>query len=425
MSSSPLFPLNRNNLSPSTMPMEFKGTRKKRSALDTTSSRPEGDHRKRRRNRTTQSCLNCHTSKRMCDRKRPCGRCTQLGLTGLCVYEVDDPSRRSDAQDESSQLRRRVAELEAVIRELKNKPHPRWAQSGSTVSEESEKRHTRALSDPPSANPQTQSCQRSDTTEQETTEPKQGPFPREFPFQKDGFVFPQGECLDDTVLNFGLGLPFGPPSSLIMIPMDEHTQSHAAVSGEHQPSGDSDLASIFTSYPGLVSCDVSLGLDGRHYSDSHVSKPNNFPRISDSHCGCLNETTNYTPVLELSLWLRKVAEVLSHSSNHRIGATSCALNQRISDLDHFVITALTGTTNLPNQQARPSLDSRAGPSAGTRVHTVPPYFPVNSCPLNVSPSTISPQSLHNFRLRDISSALPNSSSVVTDSIMPWEPIRCS
>lgn len=80
MSSSPLFPLNRNNLSPSTMPMEFKGTRKKRSALDTTSSRPEGDHRKRRRNRTTQSCLNCHTSKRMCDRKRPCGRCTQLGL---------------------------------------------------------------------------------------------------------------------------------------------------------------------------------------------------------------------------------------------------------------------------------------------------------------------------------------------------------
>ena len=26
---------------------------------------PEGDHRKRRRNRTTQSCLNCHASKRM------------------------------------------------------------------------------------------------------------------------------------------------------------------------------------------------------------------------------------------------------------------------------------------------------------------------------------------------------------------------
>ena len=86
-------------------------------------------YRKRRRNRTTQSCLNCHTSKRkvsspihlskrnlihhnQCDRKRPCQRCIQLGLvsfcslqalpithhrfikTGLCVYEIDDPALR-------------------------------------------------------------------------------------------------------------------------------------------------------------------------------------------------------------------------------------------------------------------------------------------------------------------------------------------
>jgi len=62
----------------------------------------------RRRNRTTQSCLNCHTSKRMvwmlcdvcgkhefksvsfqCDRKRPaCARCTQLGLVRyfFCLF---------------------------------------------------------------------------------------------------------------------------------------------------------------------------------------------------------------------------------------------------------------------------------------------------------------------------------------------------
>ncbi|KAF8212474.1 hypothetical protein K438DRAFT_1246551 [Mycena galopus ATCC 62051] len=32
-----------------------------------------------------QSCLNCHTSKRKCDRKCPCQRYIQLGLTGLCV----------------------------------------------------------------------------------------------------------------------------------------------------------------------------------------------------------------------------------------------------------------------------------------------------------------------------------------------------
>ncbi|KAF7342943.1 hypothetical protein MVEN_01724300 [Mycena venus] len=87
----------------------------------------EGDHRKRRRNRTTQSCLNCHATKRMCDRGRPCSRCSQLGLSGNCVYEVDDRSRLGQEKlDEETRLMNRIAELEGVIRELKNKPHPRW-----------------------------------------------------------------------------------------------------------------------------------------------------------------------------------------------------------------------------------------------------------------------------------------------------------
>ncbi|KAJ7117608.1 hypothetical protein C8R44DRAFT_707950 [Mycena epipterygia] len=77
----------------------------------------DGDHRKRRRNRTTQSCLNCHTTKRMCDRKRPCSRCSQLGISGNCVYEVDDPNRPGSKEDESARLMSRIAELEGVIRE--------------------------------------------------------------------------------------------------------------------------------------------------------------------------------------------------------------------------------------------------------------------------------------------------------------------
>lgn len=49
------------------MSVKLRAIRKKRTSPDTTSPdrAPEGDHRKRRRNRTTQSCLNCHTSKRM------------------------------------------------------------------------------------------------------------------------------------------------------------------------------------------------------------------------------------------------------------------------------------------------------------------------------------------------------------------------
>ncbi|KAJ7068865.1 hypothetical protein B0H15DRAFT_794053 [Mycena belliarum] len=70
-----------------------------------------------RRNRTTQSCLNCHTTKRMCDRKRPCTRCSQLGITGNCVYEVDDPNRQGKP-NEGARLMKRIAELESVIREV-------------------------------------------------------------------------------------------------------------------------------------------------------------------------------------------------------------------------------------------------------------------------------------------------------------------
>jgi hypothetical protein len=103
------------------------------------------DHRKRRRNRTTQSCLNCHTSKRKCDRKRPCQRCIQLGLTGLCVYEIDDPALRDDPTvDENTRLRNRIAELESLVRELRGKPHPKWAENNFRDGDPSEKWHSRA-----------------------------------------------------------------------------------------------------------------------------------------------------------------------------------------------------------------------------------------------------------------------------------------
>ncbi|KAJ6451696.1 hypothetical protein C8R47DRAFT_298002 [Mycena vitilis] len=93
-----------------------------------------GDHRKRRRNRTTQSCLNCHATKRMCD------RCSQLGLTGNCVYEIDEPGRQG-SQDDETRLMNRIAELEGVIRELKNKPHPRWLADRDRASSSSDGSH--------------------------------------------------------------------------------------------------------------------------------------------------------------------------------------------------------------------------------------------------------------------------------------------
>ncbi|TYJ55982.1 hypothetical protein B9479_003367 [Cryptococcus floricola] len=84
------------------------------------------DHRKRKRNRVIRSCVQCHSHKRKCDRKRPCGRCIALGLTGNCVYEIDEQRDPNDPEvAESDRLRRRVAELEQVVRDLRQKPSAR------------------------------------------------------------------------------------------------------------------------------------------------------------------------------------------------------------------------------------------------------------------------------------------------------------
>ncbi|OXC67489.1 hypothetical protein AYX13_03998 [Cryptococcus neoformans] len=90
------------------------------------------DHRKRKRNRTIRSCVPCHNHKRKCDRKRPCGRCIALGLTGSCVYEIDEQRDMNDPEvAESERLRRRVAELEQVVRELRQKAPSRNANVSS------------------------------------------------------------------------------------------------------------------------------------------------------------------------------------------------------------------------------------------------------------------------------------------------------
>ncbi|THH10056.1 hypothetical protein EW146_g8494 [Bondarzewia mesenterica] len=155
------------------------------------------DHRKRRRNRTTQSCLNCHTSKRKVraprPRRPPLTSCSATGnarasgasssascvpfpvpalvlahvparpasastrsttppsgirpppalSSSLTVFHRDDPNL-----DEITRLRNRIAELESLVRELRGKPHPRWADANFCDGDPSEKWHSRASKRP-------------------------------------------------------------------------------------------------------------------------------------------------------------------------------------------------------------------------------------------------------------------------------------
>ncbi|KAJ3574135.1 hypothetical protein NP233_g1963 [Leucocoprinus birnbaumii] len=71
--------------------------------------------------------------------------------TGLCVYEIDDPALRDDPSvDENTRLRNRIAELESLVRELRGKPHPRWADSNFRDGDPNEKWHSRATKCAPS-----------------------------------------------------------------------------------------------------------------------------------------------------------------------------------------------------------------------------------------------------------------------------------
>ncbi|KAG1732219.1 uncharacterized protein EDB91DRAFT_1206138 [Suillus paluster] len=420
------------------MTTELKAIRKKRTTSEAATPASEGDHRKRRRNRTTQSCLNCHTSKRMCDRKRPCGRCTQLGLTGLCVYEVDDPSQRTDVQDESSRLRQRVAELEGVIRELKNKPHPRWVQAGSTPEVEFEKWHARSQSR--SVAEQTEHQNEIKSTSSSNVSPPRsagsdsGPRDESRPSPTHAhptltFSQPPPDLTHSSPSYSpyfsAVSSPLSTPSPSLMTPTDEYARTQVLIAGEQPLTGEFDFTSIFMSYPGLIGCEDSLGhnaLGGDaindHLDDTCMSK-HRYDAPADGHCGCLTEGSSYNVVLELSLRLRKAADILNRSAYHHLGSGNCALNQRVMELDTLATTTLGNIATSPNDM------NQISPQQRPLSHKcIPPSSTFSTASGRTIPtSTVSPQTLQGIRSWDIMSSVSDSSSACEDSFMSWEPSR--
>ncbi|KAK0484371.1 hypothetical protein EDD18DRAFT_1083564 [Armillaria luteobubalina] len=378
------------------MPSETQPRKKRTTSVD---SKPDSDvdHRKKRRNRTTQSCLNCHTSKRMCDRKRPaCARCTQLGLTGLCVYEVDDPNQRSDTQDESSRLLKRVAELEGVIRELKNKPHPRWLQPGcqqmapeAEISSQNPAPHDSTVSYstiPSSSAPVKHPASPTSTT-----------YPRTSGLRIDSTGSPgssQSSCFSAS--------PISTPSP-IATPIDEFSCSPVAIGS----SDGLDLVSMFMSYPDIIPTDDALA---RQNLD-HLQKTNN------DHCGCLHEGANYRALLELSLRLRKAADVLARSPRHHPGS-NCSLQRRVSELDAHASSSL-GDVSCPPDDSDTAVNGCDQPrnSFGTHTNIYDPMTVQAAIP----PGAIAPLALHDIRPWD--SFVSDMHMAVDDPMMNWEPRR--
>ncbi|KZP00028.1 hypothetical protein CALVIDRAFT_460128, partial [Calocera viscosa TUFC12733] len=76
-----------------------------------------GPPTKKKRNRITLSCIECHRRKQQCDRGNPCSRCVKRGMADQCVMDT-----KQDAQVPSGGVRGR----------RKSKPHAAQAGSAST-----------------------------------------------------------------------------------------------------------------------------------------------------------------------------------------------------------------------------------------------------------------------------------------------------
>ncbi|KAL5525473.1 hypothetical protein ACEPAG_6809 [Sanghuangporus baumii] len=296
------------------------------------------DHRKRRRNRTTLSCLNCHGSKRMvccsaleflsisnhpksatgtlnivlhmlfssdsgfsAGRRRPaCGRCTKLGLSGTCVYEVDDINRRDPAQDEVLLLKNRIAELEGFIREFKRKPHPR------TITRRNRADST-ASSLPGSDNGgDSDSCQNSRHSVTSIVSRTSSPVGSSSESENDPRT--PSALENETVFLTSTGCPTSPLSS---------------------PSTSSNRSATLTSDPARTDLDCIMDIDSTFdfgstelMCDDNDTLERVFARIieqdatSDHDCGCVRHHSAYSSIVELAPHLHRALSALRSAPEH-------------------------------------------------------------------------------------------------------------
>ncbi|KAI0736232.1 hypothetical protein C8Q72DRAFT_244065 [Fomitopsis betulina] len=312
----------------------------------------EVDHRKRRRNRTTQSCLNCHTSKRKCDRKRPCQRCIQLGLTGLCVYEVDDPALRDDPNiDETTRLRNRIAELESLVRELRGKPHPRWAEPGYCDGDANEKWHSR-------------SSKRNVAT----------PYDR----NRDGLVSSstsQGSSVKTEQSAdysrhplYNLSSSPSSPNSHGAVPAPQAYYRDYAQQNVQDESAMYYSSSSSSSPMGYNNGDLPGQPNAEHYNNhSYARSSMQSADVRTSTCSCLSNPAAAPPLITLATQLRTASHMLRQLPEHH-AHHECRVLNRIVELDdimHGDVPSYVSETSYENVVPTPADSEIVSPTSAS------------------------------------------------------------
>ena len=114
---------------------------------------------------------------------------------------------------------------------------------------------------------------------------------------------------------------------MALSPLDPHLTCGLGLNGDY------DLSSLF-GCPGQ-----KTGLEDNFFSEiwDRLGPPGGTcdSARTGEHCGCLNDPATYNAILELSLRLRKAADILGRSTHHTPGTSNCMINQNIVELDRF------------------------------------------------------------------------------------------
>ncbi|KZT03745.1 uncharacterized protein LAESUDRAFT_323764 [Laetiporus sulphureus 93-53] len=325
---------------------------------------PDVDHRRRPRNRPTQSCFNCHTSKRKCDRKRPCSRCIQLGLTGLCVYEIDDPALRDNPNiDENIRLRNRIAELETVLREIRGKPHPRWVEPSYRGGDAREKWHSRTKSDNVY-----ESQDPAEIDRNEATAPAQGSHhTAEFSYVSSMVKAEPGA---DSVRNYLYSLPGPSPGGSSNFQEAQSTISHAygtnpqqeypqrsryptdSAAYFHSSSGDSpEMYAEY--YPRGAQQDLDDEQSTGCFGSPRMSLDSEVP---SSTCSCLTNPAFTRPLAAFMTHLHTTSQLLQHASGDH-DQQECLVLAHMIELDAII---RSGNSNLAVEYSTSSAEMERG-----------------------------------------------------------------